>query len=214
MPDIAKSKLNALVERHPVSILTGRSLPNLKYAVGEGLSPEIILIGTHGAEPLEEIHESPYEQEWRLWSELFSQEADLVYEPKALTFAIHFKAHSNPTDMIAKFYSAYRGEYTQLPSQDFFTTKFRVQEGIGVFELIPQHINKGMGIDYLHAKFPEHQLIFFGDDLTDNYAHARVNELGGRSYQVGYRLSGENRVAQEIIPSIADVYAYIEKQIA
>ncbi len=206
MPEAVKTLLNRLVARFPVAILTGRSLPNLKYAIGEGLSSEIILIGTHGAEPIDDILESPYQTDWQRWSQIFIDEEYLVHEPKALTYAIHFKLHPNPEEAMAKFYAAYRGELADSAS---FMDNFRVQEGIGVFELIPHQINKGMGIDYLHQRFPDGTLVFFGDDLTDNFAHARVNELGGISYQVGYRLSGDNRIAKNIIPGVADVHQYI-----
>ncbi len=206
LPEAIKLKLNQLAAHkdYKVAILTGRSLANLRLVVDHSLSREIILIGTHGAEPVNEILESPYEEDWTRWMEIFKDEEHLVFEPKSLTFAIHYKTHPEPEKMREKFFKAYK----------IFDHKFRIQEGIGVFEIMPAYINKALGIDFLHKKFPEYKLVFFGDDLTDNYAHARVNELGGETYQVGNRLTGKDRVAREIIPSIDAVYKFIDDKLA
>lgn len=199
----AGAKLNHLANlpNTKVAILTGRSLTNLKAVLAKAkLKDSIILIGTHGAEAGEEIIESPYLADWEAWSSLFQAEEHLVYEPKALSYAIHYKTHPRREEMRARFWAAYPP----------FKNKFRVQEGIGVFELMPHNINKGIGIDYLHQHYPDYQLVFFGDDLTDNYAHARINELGMTSYQVGHHLKGADIVAKNIIENVSAVYSYID----
>ncbi len=204
--ELEASKLNALADcpNTHVAILTGRALPNLEFVTSKvTLSGKIILIGTHGAEAVDVISESPYLDDWQSWSALFENEEHLVFEPKALTYAIHYKTHPEPEATRAKFWAAYPP----------YKEKFRVQEGIGVFELMPHYINKGLGIDYLHKRFPDYHLVFFGDDLTDNFAHARVNELGGTSYQVGRHLKGSDIVAKNIIAGIAEVYQFIDQQL-
>jgi trehalose 6-phosphate phosphatase len=156
--ELEASKLNALADcpNTHVAILTGRALPNLKFVTSKvTLSEKIILIGTHGAEAVEVITESPYTQEWQSWSGLFQDDEHLVFEPKALTYAIHYKTHPDRELTREKFWAAYAP----------YKEKFRVQEGIGVFELMPHRVNKGLGIDFLHKRFPDYQLVFFGDDL-------------------------------------------------
>ncbi len=203
LEEFQAAKLNALADcpNTQVAILTGRALPNLKFVTSKvTLSEKIILIGTHGAEAVDVITESPYLDEWQSWSALFQGDEDLVFEPKALTYAIHYKTHPSPEDIRAKFWVAYSP----------YKEKFRVQEGIGVFELMPHDVNKGLGIDYLHKRFPDYHLVFFGDDLTDNFAHARINELGGTSYQVGHHLKGADVVAKHRLENIEAVYAFID----
>ncbi len=198
----AGAKLNLLADcpNTVVAILTGRSLTNLKLVISKALKDKIILIGTHGAEAVDEIIQSPYLADWQAWSKQFEDQEHLVFEPKALSYAIHYKTHPEPEKMRAKFWAAYPP----------FKDKFRVQEGIGVFELMPHNINKGLGIDYLHKRFPDYKLVFFGDDLTDNFAHARINELGMTSYQVGHHLKGKDVVANNILDNIEAVYSYID----
>lgn len=207
LEEFQAAKLNALADcAHTyVAILTGRALPNLKFVTSQvTLNAKIILIGTHGAEAVDVITESPYIKEWQEWSSLFENDEHLVFEPKALSYAIHYKTHPHPEVIREKFWAAYPP----------FKEKFRVQEGIGVFELMPHNVNKGLGIDYLHNRFPDYHLVFFGDDLTDNFAHARVNELGGTSYQVGHHLKGSDVVAKQKLESIEAVYAFIDSVIA
>lgn len=198
-----KAVLNKLAtsEDYQLAIVTGRALKNLKELLGEGLDPSVILMGTHGAEIQEEASTSPYEAEWKIIYERFKDEPGLEFEPKALSYAIHFKHHKDPDAIKAQFYEEFKKT----------SATFRVQEGHGVFEWVPKDVNKGMAIDYLLGQFPGFEFYFFGDDLTDNFAHKRVNEIGGHSYQISERLKGENRVAKNLLADVSALYDFVKQ---
>lgn len=196
-----KKILNELSNHAKVAILTGRAMPNLKQVLGTGLSSEILLMGTHGAEIGVEQTERPHGQHLDAIRDRFVSEAHLEIEEKSLAIAIHYKLHPEPSAIRSKL---------EAEAQRFEDI-FRIQEGYKVYEFLPKDINKGMGINYLEKEYPDHLFLFFGDDLTDNFAFHEINELGSISVQMGERL--KERVANYQLKEIDDLYTLLQKYI-
>lgn len=199
----SKNTLNQLADmpNTKVAILTGRSLKNLKELLGEGLSPNIMLLGSHGAEIGQEASANEYTPYLNEIKEKYSLNPLLDLEEKTLSIAIHYKRYPDP-DEIKKILYEESKNYKDL---------FRVQEGHKVFEFLPKDINKGKAMGYFHEKFPDFYLVFFGDDLTDNHGFLAIKELGGLSIQVDDRI--KDPAAEFFIPSVENVYELIEAYI-
>jgi trehalose 6-phosphate phosphatase len=62
-----------------------------------------------------------------------------------------------------------------------------VQRGKRIVELRPASIDKGLAVMELmrESPFSGRTPVFVGDDVTDEYAFAAVNQLGGHSVKVG-----------------------------
>ena len=88
---------------------------------------------------------------------------------------------------------------------------FRVQQGHDVFQFLPKDINKGMAIDHLIEEYPDHYPLYFGDDLTDNFAFKRIKAHGGLAIQIGERLKEQE--AEYMLPDVDEVYKFIENLI-
>jgi trehalose 6-phosphate phosphatase len=184
-----------------LAIVSGRSLRNLKQLIQNKLSTKIMLLGTHGAEIGRESESNEYSKYLTEIRNKYIDNSLLDVEEKTLSIAIHYKRYPDPEEIKNKLY---------LEAENYKEI-FRVQEGHKVFEFLPKDINKGKAIDYFHQEFPEYLLVFFGDDLTDNYAFSRVNDFEGISVQVDNRLKDE--IAKFFIPSVEKLYELIEAYI-
>lgn len=185
-------------ELYKAAIITGRCLRNLKDLLDGGLSEEITLIGTHGAEVNEEHSDSPHRKELDQIKEKFINEEHIKVEEKPISITFHYKDHPNREEFIGRL------QQEAKKYQDIF----RVQTGHDVFEYLPKDINKGIAVDYINEHYPDYLPVYFGDDLTDNYAFKRVNELNGISIQIGDRL--QEQEADYTIESIDKLYEYLK----
>jgi trehalose 6-phosphate phosphatase len=88
------------------------------------------------------------------------------------------------------------------------THLFRVQTGHDVYEFLPKDINKGLAIEDINKHYPDYYLVFFGDDLTDNFGFKVINKLNGLSIQVSDRM--KEREAGYLINSVADTYKLMQ----
>ncbi len=195
-------KLLNKLAAHPkakVAIVTGRALFNLKDLIEGKLDKEILLVGTHGAEIGKERDHKPHEKELEEIRQIFLNEPETEIEEKPLSISIHYKTHPHPQKIREKLYKVHES-YQEI---------FRVQEGHLVFEYLPKDFNKGIAIDYLKENFPDYYPVYFGDDLTDNFAFARVNHFKGSSVQVDTRI--QEHVAEFQIDTVQELYALLEK---
>ncbi len=185
------------------AILTGRTIANLNSLIQDRLDSSYILYGSHGAEIETELEDQIHSDEILHIKNNFVEEPHIYIEEKPTGITIHYRKHPNRDHLIAKLESL-AGQFHNI---------FRVQKGHQVFEFLPKHIHKGLGIEDLNNRSPGSYLIFFGDDLTDNYAFSEVNRLNGLSVQVGQRLKEQE--AGYFINNVAALYellqAYLEK---
>lgn len=180
-----------------VSIVTGRSIANLKMLIQNKLDPNIFLYGSHGAEIGEESRDESYKQQLISIKEKFAQEPFIAMEEKPISLTIHYRNHPDREILISKL-----DEEAAIHSE-----LFRIQMGHEVYEFIPKDINKGLSIEDLNNRYPGYFPIFFGDDLTDNYGFKIINKLNGLSIQVSERV--KEREAGYLIDSVQDTYRII-----
>ncbi len=191
------NKLANHKESTKVAIVTGRALKNLKTMINGRLDSKIMLYGTHGAELGIESEDTQYAEDLaRIKLELEAY-PDIEFEEKQISTTVHYLNHPNPEQLLEKLNSIAAN----------YTDKFRIQRGRDFFEFLPKQINKGLAVADLNNKFPDYYLIYFGDDLTDNYAFKVINSLNGLSCQVTDRI--KDKVAGYQINMVKDLYDLI-----
>lgn len=180
-----------------VAIITGRALANLKNLIDNKLDSSVMLYGTHGAEMQEESTDTQYEKYLEEFRKEIEQEMNIEIEQKQISITFHYLNHPQPKILLTKLY-ALAEKYSDI---------FRVQTGRDFFELLPKHINKGIAIEDLKIKFPDYYLLYFGDDLTDNYAFKMINRYNGLSCQITDRIKEHEAGYQ--ISIVEDLYSLI-----
>ena len=180
-----------------VAIVTGRALKNLKTLIDGRLSLEIMLYGTHGAELGIESNDTEYAEDLRAIREALELDPHIELEEKQISTTVHYLNHPSPEKLLENLH-AIAAKHTD---------KFRIQRGRDFFEFLPKSINKGLAIVDLNNKFRDYYLIYFGDDLTDNYAFEVINSLGGLSCQITDRI--KDKVAGYQIDMVRDLYDLI-----
>lgn len=180
-----------------VSIVTGRSLSNLKTLIKDNLDKSILLYGSHGGEIGEESQDESYRELLENLKTKFESEPFIAMEEKPISLTIHYRNHPDKEILVQRL-----DEEAANHSEHF-----RIQMGHEVYEFLPKDINKGLAIEDLHKKHGEYLPIFFGDDLTDNFGFKVVNKLNGLSIQVSDRV--KEREAGYLINSVQDTYRII-----
>ena len=196
-PQSTAKLLNELVKKAPVAIITGRELKNLKALLDNQLDPAIHLYGTHGAEMGEDSDDNQYEEELNKISAIFTEDPDIEFEQKRISITIHYLNHPQPQELLNKLRELEKN-YSKI---------FRIQEGRDFFEFLPVNVNKGMAILDASRKYLDHYFLYFGDDLTDNFAFNEVNKLDGLSCQVSARI--KDGQAGYLIDKVTDLHQLI-----
>lgn len=124
----------------------------------------------------------------------------LRFEDKGgTTFAIHYRLAPDRADAVARFLR------DVVTGQDLM-----VQHGKMVAEVKPRGCHKGLAIEALmHSPpFAGRVPLFIGDDLTDEYGFAAVNEVDGVSIKVGGE--EEKTIARHRLVDTIDVREFLE----
>ena len=191
------NKLARHKDSNKVAIVTGRALKNLKTMIDGRLDSQIMLYGTHGAEMGIESKDTQYAEDLARIKQELELDPHVELEEKQISTTIHYLNHPNPEKLLEKLNSIAAN----------YTDRFRIQTGRDFFEFLPRYVNKGLAITDLNNKFPGYYLIYFGDDLTDNYAFQVINSLNGLSCQVTDRI--KDKVAGYQIDMVRDLYDLI-----
>lgn len=191
------NELNSL-NQSKTAIVTGRSLANLKKILQGKLNEHWLYYGTHGGEIQNETSCFEHKEILEKLRAQFVNEPHIYIENKTMSLTLHYRSHPNRQDLEKKLST----------EAEKLSDLFRVQKGHDVYEFLPKNINKGLAIKDLYSKYPDYFMIFFGDDLTDNYGFRELNKLGGLSVQVGERIS--EREAGYLINSVDDTYDLIQ----
>jgi trehalose 6-phosphate phosphatase len=104
----------------------------------------------------------------------------VLIEDKGVAIAIHYRMA--PPDV---FEHLRTGARRALEEED--PVRFSLLEGKRVLEIKPADLNKGTGLAELMgcAPFRGRRPVFAGDDITDQYAFARLSEWNGLGIAVG-----------------------------
>lgn len=186
MPEEIRSLVELLKGRHPVAIISGRSLADLRVRVG---IPGVIYGGNHGAE-LEGGANAAGSPGGRPLLERFLARAGVELErfpgvfteDKGVTASIHFRlVHPSRLDQ-------FRAAFRELARD--FREGLRVSEGRKVFEIRPIGAwDKGQALAWLMETVGRGRMpIYIGDDTADE---AAFRALRGKGISVAVGGSGE-----------------------
>jgi len=102
----------------------------------------------------------------------------IIFEDKGLSLALHFR-------LAPRLEKAVQGLMREAAER--LGAHYEVLPGKMVLELRPSGRDKGVAIEeFMREKpFARRKPVFLGDDLSDEYGFALVNQLGGHSVKVG-----------------------------
>lgn len=186
-----------------VALISGRSISDMDQMLG---GPGLPLAGQHGLERRDArgrlvAHEmapnglAPVRD--RLAAEVASHPG-LLLEQKGLSVALHYRAAPHLADHVHELMRSLQAEL----GADYVT-----QDGKRVVELKPAGKDKGIAVmEFMdEPPFEGRTPVFVGDDATDEYAFAVVNELEGFSIKVG----PGNTVARWRLPDVGTVRRWL-----
>ncbi len=162
LPHPIQQRLQALQQRAPVGIITGRSLADMKKRLT--FAPDY-LIGNHGVEGLPGWQQGATENYavCRRWqtrlSALHTEIGDKFWiEDKAYSLTLHYRQASDPA-LVEK---ALMAKLSQLvPSPRIIGGKFNIS-------LLPPNAgDKGQAVQQLLEMSPGYRALYAGDDQTD-----------------------------------------------
>ncbi len=200
--------LGALINRTggAVAVVSGRTLHDID-TIFHGMA--IPAAGQHGAERRDAAgrltalaRSAVLAVEREALAHVVSQHAGLLLEDKGFSIALHYRA--------APSLAAY-AHRLMAAAQRRLGADFLVQAGKRLVELVPASTNKGLAVNaFMQAPpFRGRLPVFLGDDVTDEFAFAAVDALGGHAIKVG---AGASR-ARWRLPSVDAVSAWIAQPI-
>jgi trehalose 6-phosphate phosphatase len=133
-------------------------------------------------------------------TEFADRHPGLVVEQKPFSVGLHYRARP---ELEAAVLEAMEKIHSELDND------VRLMHGKMVVEIMPAGANKGSAIrSFMQASPFEGRLpVFVGDDVTDEYGFAVVNELGGMSIRVG---SAAASAAKWQLKDVADLRAWLK----
>lgn len=166
-----------------VALISGRSISDISALLAE---PWLPVAGQHGLERRDAqgrvmVHEGAPNELRRASSRLEQEVArypGLLLEQKGLSVALHYRA---VPELGGHVHSLMRSLCAELGPE------YVLQEGKRVVELKPAGKDKGVAVlEFMEEPpFRGRTPVFLGDDATDEYAFAVVNEADGYSIKVG-----------------------------
>lgn len=195
-PDIP-SILTALKRKHPVWIVTGRSIRSLESL----LTIEIPAIGVHGLEkrvPGGRVESSipPAQLDSLGMIRQSVPPIDGVWvEEKGPTFAVHFRQAVDPA----------RAENALVNWSRSLPENMEVLWGKSVLELRPSGFSKGHAVMEILSEFDGHTAVFMGDDTTDEDAFRML-----RHPAVTIKIGEGDTDARYWLPDVDAAVAYLK----
>jgi trehalose 6-phosphate phosphatase len=194
-----------------VAIVSGRTVGQLLGFLGQLAGERLLLAGMHGGElydlaagqfllqPSASI--PPAVERFTGLVKPALAEAGvldgLIFEEKVYSLTMHTRPVSATQAQAAMRIF----EHVAAP---YLADGFRLLGGKALIELMPKDFHKGVCVNALSDAWQTRQLLMAGDDLTDEYAFAAVNALGGCSILVGDH--GQPTVATERLPDIPALF--------
>lgn len=189
LPAEIRLRLIALVDRAPVAVITGRSVPDIGMRLG--FTPTYV-VGNHGLEgvPGWTQRGDDYRALCRAWGRQLEQilhEPGIEIEDKFYSLSVHYR-HALDPDSAASRLRARLAQLTPAP---------RIVDGKYVFNLLPENgANKGQAIERLIEISAAPGAIYVGDDITDEDVF-RLRRSDVLSIRIDYAF---NSAAQFFVP--------------
>jgi trehalose 6-phosphate phosphatase len=186
-----------------LALVSGRSLEQLDRIFG-GLM--IAAAASHGLQQrlpdgtvLNRASEVPPGSLRRI-TQFADRHPGLVVEQKPFSVGLHYRARPELEPAVLEAMEKIHAE---------LDNDLRLMHGKMVVEIMPTGANKGSAIrSFMQTRPFEGRLpVFVGDDVTDEYGFAMVNELGGMSIRIG---SAAGSAAKWQLRDVADVRAWLK----
>jgi trehalose-phosphatase len=177
-----RERLRAVAARHPVAIVTGRGMADIRKMVG---LPGLHYAANHGFEITGPDVAFEVDPELRRTFELVAAELEqrvsgipgVAFESKGYSVAVHYRL--TPDERVAEVESAVDEVVAR-------TEGVRKGAGKRVFEIRPTlDWHKGSAVEWLIDRFGTSEAIYIGDDRTDEDAFAAIRRRHGIAIFVG-----------------------------
>lgn len=192
------SLLEALRQRYPVWIVTGRQLEDLD----ELLPLSLPAIGLHGLQqgqirgPRKFTLSDEVQQDLARLRATVPSAPGLWIEDKGPTFALHYRQAPDEEAV----WQALEPWLAQVPEG------LEVIRGKKVVELRPQGINKGTAVQAVADRWPDRTPVYIGDDTTDEDAFRALADRG-----LTIKVGEGDTIARYRLPDIEAVVAYLRR---
>ncbi|OPY78322.1 MAG: Trehalose-phosphate synthase [Syntrophus sp. PtaU1.Bin005] len=196
MPDDISLLLSVLQEHHPVALISGRRLDDIRHRVG---LPGLVYAGNHGMETDNGVADVGGRAALDAFLPAARQALECLpgieIEDKGLTVSIHFRKIA-PV-LLEHFFDLFQ----EIARK--FMGKIVVNEGRKVFEILPQGApDKGSAVRQLLKEVGKGRLpVYMGDDTNDEEAFRAVREDGitvavGGSTEAEFYLRNQGEVGK------------------
>jgi trehalose 6-phosphate phosphatase len=196
---VALRALATLGSTH-AAVISGRSLADL--AALSALDGQVMLVGSHGSEFDQDFVRSLTKQQVELRQQvldemhrLAARDPKFKVETKPASIAFHYR---NVDDGVA------RTAVDELLAGAATWADVRVKTGKKVLELAVVHTSKGDAIDALRHRVGAGAVVYFGDDVTDEDAFARLQgpdvavKVGSGETAASHRIADPTEVARRL----------------
>ncbi len=183
-----------------VSVISGRALVDL--AALSGLEGPVMLVGSHGSEFdhdfVRSLSPAQTDLRQRVLDEMHrvaESGAGFRIEPKPASVAFHYRGVAD---------AAADHAVASLTSGAAAWDGVRVKHGKKVIELAVVHTSKGDAIDTLRHRVGASAVLYFGDDVTDEDAFARLQgpdvavKVGAGETAAPFRIADPTEVARRL----------------
>lgn len=167
-----------------LAMVSGRSIEDLDRIFGASARPAAGIHGLelrHAKQPMRQkrVNQSALLHMRDVAREVMRRFPDIELEDKKYALALHTRGTE----------SQVRSAYAAATELLCGATDVEIQPGRQVLELKPTGMSKGTAVVELMSEppFVGRKPVYVGDDLTDEFAFARVNEMAGISVRVGHR---------------------------
>lgn len=163
-PALART-LSALAHRHPVAVVTGRSVADVRPRLG--FEPHYI-VGNHGAEGLGWVPDAPILQHLREWVQAHGEKlraSGVILEDKGLSLAMHYRLAPDAAKAkraIAKFLDAAPANLATFGGKRVVNVTLRAAP------------DKGDAVLRLLESSGCQTVLFVGDDVNDEAVFERA----------------------------------------
>jgi trehalose 6-phosphate phosphatase len=194
---VALRALASLPGTH-AAVISGRSLSDL--AELSGLSGPVLLVGSHGSEFDQDFVRTLSVEQTSLRQKLLDEMQRLArrhpgfrIEPKPASIAFHVREVPDELAAVA---------VGELMAGAATWEGVRVKHGKKVLELAVVHTSKGDAIDTLRHRVGAGAVLYFGDDVTDEDAFARLQgpdvgvKVGPGDSAAAFRIADPTEVAR------------------
>ncbi|HVZ80591.1 MAG TPA: trehalose-phosphatase [bacterium] len=169
----AKKVLQGLRKRYPVIFISGRYLKSLRKVSG---LPHFPMVGTHGfesrnlpkhlrlASPAQErFYAKEAQGLWKAVQPLLRRFPGIHIEHKPYSSTLHYRGVALSPAQVRSLERGFRAIFRRSVTLE----RWDLMAGKMMLEAKPRGFNKGKAVKKIVRHFPDHRVVYAGDDITD-----------------------------------------------